>query len=146
MDVGEYVNSVPAERKVAFIKMREAIKNALPQGFQEEMNYGMIGFVVPHSRYPSGYHCNPKDPLPFIGLASQKGSINLYHMGLYLDQTLMDWFLKECSKVAKHKVDFGKSCFRFKYMDEIPYEAIGKLCEKISVSQWIQMYEEKMKK
>jgi len=146
MTIDEYIDKVPEERKKAFIKLLASIRKNIPKGFQEAMNYGMIGFVVPHSLYPAGYHCNPKDPLPFIGLASQKHSINFYHLGLYQSQELMQWFVGEYQKVARHKIAMGKSCVRFKYVDEIPYGAIEKLVKKISVMQWIKLYEGTIKK
>jgi len=105
------------------------------------MSYGMIGYVVPHSIYPKGYHCSPELPLPFISIASQKNAITLYHMMVYADKNLHDWFVTEYSKVCKSKLDMGKSCIRFKKINEIPYELIGKLVSKVSVEQWIEKYE-----
>jgi hypothetical protein len=105
----------------------------------------MIGDVVPHSIYSNGYHCNPKFPLPFINIASQKNFVALYHMGIYADQTLYDWFVTEYPKHAKYKLDMGKSCIRFKKMDDIPYALIGELVEKMSVKAWIELYESKVK-
>lgn len=116
----------------------------LPNGFEEQISYGHIGFVVPHSMYPNGYHCDPTSPLPFIGLASQKNFIALYHMGIYSDEKLLNWFIEEYPKHAKRKLDMGKSCIRFKKTDDIPYDLIGKLASKITPDQWIATYEKNL--
>ena len=142
----EYVATLPEDRKIAIEKLRKTIVSNLPEGFHEEMSYGMLGYVVPHSLYPNGYHCNPKLPLPFMNIASQKNFIALYHMGIYLDSELFDWFVSEYSKVVKTKIDMGKSCIRFKKMDEIPYKLIGELASKMPVLKWISMYENVLKK
>ena len=123
------------------LKLREVIKNNLPEGFEEAMSYGMLGFVVPHSIYPKGYHCDPKLPLPFISLASQKNFIALYHMGIYADENLLNWFLVEYPKHCKTKLDMGKSCIRFKKMEDIPFELISELAKRVSVTDWIKKYE-----
>ncbi len=143
--VEEYLSELSEDRKTPMLKLREAIKNNLPQGFEEVISYGMLGYVVPHSIYPAGYHCTPKLPLPFINLASQKNTISLYHMGIYGDKNLLDWFVAEYSKHAKSKIDMGKGCFRFKKMDDIPYDLIGELATKISVQDWITFYEQNWK-
>lgn len=137
----EYVDSLPEERKLAIQKLRNSIKLNLPEGFQEEMSYGMLGYVVPHSIYPKGYHCKPNLPLPFINIASQKNFIALYHMGIYANPELLNWFVAEYSKLVKSKIDIGKSCIRFKKMEDIPYELIGELAAKMTVSEWISIYE-----
>lgn len=142
----EYIDSLPKERKVFVEKLRTIILENLPPGFQEVMGYGMLGYVVPHQIYPEGYHCNPKLPLPFINVASQKNFISLYHMGIYANPELMDWFSGEYSKLVKTKIDIGKSCIRFKKMDEIPFELIGELVRKMSVEDWISCYESNFKK
>ncbi|MFA6947070.1 MAG: DUF1801 domain-containing protein [Pedobacter sp.] len=142
----EYFDSLPEERKEAMNLLRKVILDNLPEGFSEEMSYGMIGYVVPHSLYPAGYHCNPKLPLPFMGLASQKNFIAFYHMGLYADKKILDWFLEEYPKHTPGKKDMGKSCLRFKKMDQIPYELIGQLVKKMSVEDWIEIYETNFKK
>lgn len=116
----------------------------LPNGFEEQISYGHIGFVVPHSMYPNGYHCDPTSPLPFIGLASQKNFIALYHMGIYSDEKLLNWFKEEYPKHAKRKLDMGKSCIRFKKTDDIPYDLIGRLASKITPDQWIATYEKNL--
>jgi uncharacterized protein YdhG (YjbR/CyaY superfamily) len=126
---------------LAIQKLRNSIKLNLPEGFQEEMSYGMLGFVVPHSIYPKGYHCKPNLPLPFMNIASQKNFIALYHMGIYANPELLNWFVAEYSKLVKSKIDIGKSCIRFKKMEDIPYELIGELAAKMTVSEWISIYE-----
>jgi uncharacterized protein YdhG (YjbR/CyaY superfamily) len=137
----EYVDSLPEERKLAIQKLRNSIKLNLPEGFQEEMSYGMLGFVVPHSIYPKGYHCKPNLPLPFINIASQKNFIALYHMGIYANPELLNWFVAEYSKLVQFKIDMGKSCIRFKKIEDIPYELIGELAAIMTVSEWISIYE-----
>lgn len=141
-----YVDSLPEERKVAIEKMRQAIKKTLPKGFEEVMCYGMLGYVVPHSLYPKGYHCDPKLPLGFISVASQKNFVALYHMGIYANPKLLDWFVGEFPKHAKSKLDMGKSCVRFKKMNDIPYELISELASKMTVQDWIDCYESAFKK
>ncbi|CAM1359643.1 conserved hypothetical protein [Tenacibaculum sediminilitoris] len=118
----------------------------MPKGFEEGINYNMIGYYVPHSKYPDGYHCNPKLPLPFMNLASQKNSINLYHSGIYAKKELYDWFVAEYPKYSKRKLDMGKSCIRFKKLDDIPYELITELCAKMTVNEWVSIYESVVKK
>lgn len=136
-----------AENRVeSFNKLHDVIVKNLPEGFEAAISYGGLGYVVPHTLYSSGYHCNPKEPLPFAGIASQKNSINFYHMGIYSDPKLLEWFLSENDKYCKHKIDMGKSCIRFKKLDEIPYELIGELMKKITVKEWIHIYETRLKK
>ena len=142
----QYLSELPEDRKEAMLKLRNAIKENLPQGFEEVISYGMLGYVVPHSIYPSGYHCDPKLPLPFINLASQKNFIALYHMGIYADKNLETWFVSEYPKHVKTKLDMGKSCIRFKKMDDIPFDFIGELAAKVSVEDWILNYEKAFKK
>ena len=135
------MDELPDERKPAMKKLREAILENLPKGFEEVMSYGMIGYVVPHSIYPDGYHLTPELPLPFISIASQKNNISLYHMSLYENAPLKNWFTKEYASQCKTKLDMGKSCIRLKKMDDIPFDLIGKLAGKISVNEWIKVYE-----
>jgi uncharacterized protein YdhG (YjbR/CyaY superfamily) len=137
----EYLDSLPEDRKIAIEKLRKIIKLNLPEGFQEEMSYGMLGYVVPHSIYPKGYHCKPNLPLPFMNIASQKNFIALYHIGVYENPELLNWFVAEYSKQVKSKIDMGKSCIRFKKMEDIPYELIGELAAIMTVSEWISIYE-----
>jgi uncharacterized protein YdhG (YjbR/CyaY superfamily) len=142
----EYISKLPPERKAAIEKLHNIIMENLPEGFAKAVGYGMMGYVVPHSVYPAGYHCDPKQPLPFMGLASQKNFISFYHMGIYAEPQLMEWFIGEYSKMIKTKIDMGKSCIRFKKPEQIPYELIGELVRKISVEKWIEIYETKIKR
>lgn len=141
-----YIESIPEERKKTFSDIRNTILSNLPEGFEETMIYGMIGYVVPKSIYPAGYHCNSKDPLPFMQIANQKNFIALYHMGIYADEQLLNWFTKAYSEVCKSKLDMGKSCIRFKKMEDIPLQLIGELASKMTVKDWISLYEFKFKK
>lgn len=144
--VEAYLQEVPEARRVAFSQLRETILANLPEGFEETMSYGMIGYVVPHSRYPAGYHCSPDLPLPFANIASQKNFIALYHSGIYAVPELLDWFVKEYPKHCWRKLDMGKSCIRFKKPEEIPFELIGELMRKMSVDEWILIYEKNVKR
>ena len=141
-----YLDELPDERREPVRQLHETIVSNLPKGFEAIMNYGMLGYVVPHTLYPSGYHCDPKLPLPFAGLASQKNSINFYHMGLYGNKDLYDWFTSEYPKFSKAKLDMGKSCVRFKKPADIPYKLIAELMQKLTVKQWIEMYEKTLKR
>lgn len=141
-----YIDSLPEDRKGAMEQLRSVIRAHIPAGFEEVMSYGMIGYVVPHSLYPAGYHCTPALPLPFISIASQKNFIALYHMGLYADKDLYDWFVNTYATTSKKKPDIGKSCIRFKKVDDIPYELIGELVSRLTPQQWIAMYEKIIKK
>ncbi len=142
----DYIDQLPEERKEVISKLRNILLNNLPEGFEEGMNYGMIGYFVPHSIYPGGYHVTPELPLPFISLASQKNHVGFYHMGIYADPVLMDWFVEEFPNHAKRKLDMGKSCIRFKKMDDIPYDLLQELVTKMSVQEWIDIYERSFKK
>lgn len=141
----EYIDQLPSDRKGPVAKLRKTILENLPKGFEETIGYGMIGYVVPHSIYPDGYHCDPKLPLPFMNLASQKNFIALYNMGIYAKKDIYDWFVIEYPKHCKRKLDMGKSCIRFKYLDDIPYQLIGELASKITVDEWINHYESAIK-
>ncbi|WP_100610315.1 DUF1801 domain-containing protein [Confluentibacter lentus] len=142
----DYINQLPEDRKEPISQLRQVIKNNLPNGFEEGISYGMIGYYVPHTLYPKGYHCDPKLPLPFLSIASQKNAINFYHMGMYANPELHDWFVAEFPKHSKRKLDMGKSCIRFKYVDDIPYELLAALCKKITSEEWISIYEKTFKK
>ena len=143
--VQEYLDTIPEDRAKVISEIRKTINKNLPKGFKETMNYGMIGWVVPHSKYPDGYHVNPKLPLPFINLASQKNFIALYHSGVYADPKLMKWFTTEFPKHSDRKLDMGKSCIRFKNPDQIPIKLIGELVSKMNADEWIQVYEKALK-
>ena len=146
LSIDDYMKELPQDRQEAIKRLRKEILKNLPDGFEEVMSYGMIGFVVPHSLYPPGYHCNPELPLPFLNIASQKNFIAVYHMGVYSNKALLDWFVKEYPKHSSAKLDMGKSCIRFKKPENIPYKLIGELAGKISVADWITMYESLYKK
>ncbi len=142
----DYINNLPDDRKQVINTLRKTILDNLPEGFKETISYGMIGYVVPHSIYPNGYHCDPKLPLPFMSIASQKNFISIYHMGLYAIPKLMNWFLQEYPKHCDTKLDMGKSCIRFKKMNQIPFDLIEELSKKVTVKEWIATYEESFKK
>lgn len=144
--VNDYFDKIPNERKIAMNKLRVIINTNLPSGFEEQLGYGMPSWVVPHSIYPNGYHVTPQLPLPFMSLASQKNFIGLYHMGIYADQELLQWWTSEYAKYCSKKLDMGKSCIRLKYLDEIPYDLIAELCTRISVEKWVEIYESNIKK
>ncbi len=143
--VEDYLAEVPEDRRKGFTKLRNVIKKNIPKGFKEGMGYGMMGWSVPHSIYPAGYHCNPSDPLPFMGIASQKNFIAVYHMGVYADPKLLKWFTEAHAKASPKKLDMGKSCIRYKKAEDIPFELIGELATKITVDDFINMYETNLK-
>ena len=142
----QYIGQLPEDRKQIISKLRKTILDNLPKGFVETISYGMIGYVIPHAIYPGGYHCDPKLPLPFINIASQKNYVALYHMGIYADKKLLDWFVSEYPKHCKTKLDMGKGCIRFKKPELIPYDLIAQLTSKISSEEWIKIYETNIKR
>jgi hypothetical protein len=144
--VEEYIDSLPADRKASIGQLRDTIVTNLPEGFNESMSYGMPGYGVPHSYYPAGYHCDPKQPLPFVSIASQKNFVALYHMGLTAMPTLLQWFQNEYPRHSKTKLDMGKSCIRFKKPEEIPFTLIGELMQKVTPDEWIEVYESTVKR
>ena len=144
--VEDYLNQVPEERSLSFRKLYETISQNLPRGFQEQLSYGMIGWSIPLETYPAGYHCTPNTPLPFINLASQKNFIALYHMGIYAEPDLLNWFVADYPKYCSRKLDMGKSCIRFKKPEDIPFELIAELCQKMNTQDWISLYEREFKK
>lgn len=141
----EYIAQIPEDRIPYFEQLRQTILNTIPEGFEEQMSYGMIGYVVPKSIYPNGYHCDTNLPLPFANIASQKNFIALYHSGIYADKDILDWFVSEYPKHCKRKLDMGKSCIRFKKPEEIPFELIAELMQKLTVKDWIVLYEKNIK-
>lgn len=142
----QYVASLPDERKEVIQRLRNIFQKNLPKGFTEQMSYGMIGYVVPHSLYPAGYHCSPELPLPFLSIASQKAGIHVYHMGIYANPQLFEWFTSEYPKHCKTKLDMGKSCIRFKKLENIPYELLAELAKKMTPQDWIDLYEKNYRK
>ncbi|MDP2387542.1 MAG: DUF1801 domain-containing protein [Bacteroidota bacterium] len=138
----DYIKKVAEDKREAIIKLRAEILKNLPKGFEETMSYGMIGYVVPHSIFPKGYHCDPKLPLPFVSIAAQKNFVAFYHMGIYANPKLLNWFVEEYPKHTDAKLDMGKGCVRFKNPEKIPYKLLGQLIKKVSVKQWTTAYEE----
>jgi uncharacterized protein YdhG (YjbR/CyaY superfamily) len=145
-EIQRYIDAIPEDKKEYFLKLWQTISSTIPNGFEEQFSYGMIGFVVPKTIYPNGYHCNTKLPLPFINIANQKNFIALYHMGIYMKPELLEWFVSEFPKHSDQKLDMGKSCIRFKKANEIPFELIGELVKKMSVNDWIETYQSKLLK
>lgn len=139
--VEEYIRQIPDLQREAIVLLRKTILENLPKGFVEQMSYRMVGYVVPHSIYPDGYHCDPKLPLPFLNIAAQKNFIALYHMGIYASPDLLDWFTTEFPKYSKLKLNMGKGCIRFRNGSPIPYTLIGELVKKTEVTDWINLYE-----
>jgi hypothetical protein len=146
LTVEEYLEDLPMDRKKAVTRLRNTVVKNLPKGFKETMAYGMPGYVIPHEIYPPGYHCDPKLPLGFINIASQKNFIALYHMGVYADPKLLKWLVNEYPKHTTAKLDMGKSCIRFKKPEHIPYDLTGELVKKVSVKDWIDTYESHVKR
>ena len=141
LTIESYINSLPKVRKESVHKIIKVVEENIPVGYAKIMNYSMPSFVIPHAIYPAGYNVTPDLPLPFIGIASQKNHIGFYHMGLYADSKLLDWFTSEYPKHCKSKLDMGKSCIRFKIMDDIPYELLAELSTKVTIQDWISIYE-----
>ncbi|HEY1044879.1 MAG TPA: DUF1801 domain-containing protein, partial [Bacteroidia bacterium] len=141
-----YIDQITEDKKQTFNQIREVILKNIPKGFVEQMNYGMIGYVVPHSIFPAGYHCDPNLPLPFANLAAQKNNVSLYHMGLYADKELLEWFTSEHAKRSKKKLDMGKSCIRYKKPEDVPLDLIGELFQKFNPQKWIELYSKNLKK
>ena len=145
-EIQNYIDAIPTDKKESFVKLRDIILKNIPNGFEEQYSYKMIGFVVPKLIYPNGYHCNPELPLPFLNIANQKNFIAIYHMGIYIMPDLLHWFVTEFPKHTDQKLDMGKSCIRFKKVDKIPFELIGQLVAKVSVNTWINTFEANIKK
>jgi uncharacterized protein YdhG (YjbR/CyaY superfamily) len=141
LTIKDYLEEITEERKIPFEKLRKTILENIPKGFEEGIGYGMPAYFVPHSIFPAGYHCDPTLPLPFINLANQKGFIALYHMGIYADNEIYNWFVEEYRKRCKYKLDMGKSCVRFKKMEDIPYDLVAELMRKFTPQQWIDLYQ-----
>lgn len=142
----EYLEQLEEDRKEALTKLRQTILDNLPEGFAEQFSSGFISYVVPHSLYPDGYHCDPKKPLPFISITSRKNFVAFYHMGIYVNEELLKWFQEEYPNHSKRKLDMGKSCIRFKNVKYIPYDLIGELVSKMSSEDWIKLYEKNLRK
>jgi hypothetical protein len=145
IEIQHYINEVEEERRGCFQRLFDIIENNIPEGFQSQMGYGMPGWVVPFSRFTSGYHCDPKLPLPFLNIAAQKKHISIYHMGIYADRELLDWFQSEYPKHCKLKLNMGRSCIRFRNPKKIPFELVGELVSRMTVDEWIELYKRNLK-
>lgn len=143
--VAEYLASLPADRREAITKVREVMQRNMDRGYRETMSYGMIGWCVPHELYPPGYHCDPKQGLPFAGLASQKNYMSVYLMGVYSDGTdhMSNWF-REAWRDTGKKLDMGKCCIRFKKLDDLALDVIGEAIRRLPVKRFIEYYEAAM--
>lgn len=144
--VSEYIEAIDAERRDAYSKLYQVVADNIPDGFTSCMQYNFPSYVVSLEEYPPGYHCTPNTPLPFVSVGAQKNFLALYHMGVYASPDLMKWFVEEYPKHSKYKLDMGKSCIRFKRINDIPYKLIGEFMQKMSVDQWISIYENAYKK
>ncbi len=144
--VSVYITAQPEDRAEALNNFRKICLERLPEGFEETMSYSMPSYVVPHTIYPSGYHCAPKEPLPFISFASSKAHVSFHHMGMYADEKTLEWFTQAYKSQFNKKPDMGKSCIRFKKLDSIPYDLLEELVQKISVKEWIEIYEREIKR
>lgn len=140
-----WIATLPEDRREAVTQLRDTFNAHLPTGYEERVGGGMLHWVVPHSTYPAGYHCHPEDPLPFISLANRKNYVALYHMGLYTHPEVLQWFRAAYPNHARTKLDMGKSCVRFKKMNDLPLELMAELAGKFTPAQWIALYEEKVK-
>jgi hypothetical protein len=138
--VDEYLAVLPDDRRAALEAVRKVILKNLDKNYEEGMQYGMIGYFVPHRVYPAGYHCDPKQPLPFLGLASQKNYMALYMMCLYLDEEQLEQFNAEWAKTGK-KLDMGKSCIRFKKVEDLALDVIGKAIKRVPAKKYIAVHE-----
>jgi hypothetical protein len=143
--VAEYLGELPADRREALMAVREVILKNLDEKFEEGMTYGMIGYYVPHSVYPPGYHCDPKMPLPFAGLASQKNHMSVYLMCVYGESGPLQEFQESWAKTGK-KLDMGKSCIRFKKVSDLALDVIAQTIKPITAEKWIAYYEKAFKK
>ena len=141
--VDAYLAELPEERREAISAIRGVILKNLPRGYEEGMQWGMIGYYVPHSLYPAGYHCQPEEPLPVASLASQKNHMAFYGLGLYINEAQARWFVEEWKKAGK-KLDMGKSCVRFKTLDDVALDVIGRAIKRLPVKQYIAQYESQL--
>jgi hypothetical protein len=138
--VEQYLQALPVDRRAAINAVREVILGSLPKGYEERITYGMIGYVVPHSLYPKGYHCDPKQPLPLAFLGSQKNHMAIYLMNVYGDPATEKWFRKAWEASGK-KLDMGKSCVRFKKVEDVALEVIGQVIARTPVKNYIDRIE-----
>ena len=143
--VEQYLDALPADRREAIEALRRVILGNLDTPFEEGIQYGMIGYYLPHSVYPKGYHVNPKEPLPFASIASQKHHIGLYLFCVYMDDEIQEWFREAWLETGK-KLDMGKSCVRAKRIEDIPMEVVGKLFARIKADEFVEIYERRISK
>jgi len=143
--VKEYLAELPPDRRDAINAVRKVILQNLPDGFEETMQYGMISYVVPFKLFPAGYHCDPTQPLCFAGLASQKNHMAIYLMTVYGNKETQEWFVRTY-KASGKKLDMGKSCVRFKKLDDLPLDVIGQAIARVPVANYIKAYEELRRK
>ena len=142
-DVEEYLASLPEDRREAITAIREVILKNLPKGYEEGIQWGMPSYFVPLSEYPSGYNCQPDQPLPFVGFASQKNHMAFYGFCIYIDEVLKDRFVEDWKKTGK-KLDIGKSCVRFKKLEDVPLKVIGDAVKRVPMKKYIKQYEEQL--
>ncbi len=138
--VRDYLAELPSDRRAAIEAVRKVVLENLDDDFEEGMQYGMIGYYVPHRVYPAGYHCDPRQPLPFAGLASQKNHMSLYLMSVYADGAEENWLRDRFAKAGK-KLDMGKCCIRFKTLEDLPLSVIGEAVRRVTVKRHIEHYE-----
>ena len=138
--VEDYLKELPEDRREALGAVRKTILKSLPKGYEEGMQYGMIGYYIPHRLYPAGYHCNPEEPVPFANLASQKNHMAIYLMCIYSDPDHMAWFV-DAWKATGKKLDMGKACIRFKKLEDLPLNIIGQAIKKVPVKKFLTFYE-----
>src|SRR5579883_2914695 len=138
--VQQYLSSLPQDRREAINAVRKVILKNLPKGYEEQISYGMIGYVVPHSLYPAGYHCDPRQPLPMANLGSKKNHLSLHLMTVYGDAATEKWFRNAWTATGK-KLDMGKACVRFKKAEDIPLEVLGELIARVPVDKYVARVE-----
>lgn len=141
MTISEYIAAIDETRRSAYERLLTTVTNVLPEGFVCIMQYDMPTFVIPKELYPAGYHVNPELPLPFLSIGVQKNHISLYHLGLYADPALLEWFVAEYPHHVSTKLNMGKSCIRFSNINKIPYTLIEELVSRQSVDDYIKLYE-----
>jgi uncharacterized protein YdhG (YjbR/CyaY superfamily) len=138
--VAQYLKELPADRREVVEAIRNTIKKNLDKGFQETVQYGGIGYSVPHKLYPAGYHCDPKQPLPFVGIGNQKNHIGIYLFCIYIDEGVQREFVEGWKKSGK-KLDMGKGCVRVKKLDDVALDVLGKTIKKVKLKDFVAMYE-----
>ena len=144
-DAKEYLAALPEDRREAIAAIRKVILKNLPKGYEEGMQWGMPSYFVPLSAYPSGYNCQPDQPLPFVGFASQKNHMAFYGFCIYMDEELKNRFVEEWGNTGK-KLDMGKSCVRFKKLEDVPLKVIGDAVKRVPMKKYIRQYEEQLQK